>query len=118
MGQKISEYTQAKLPTKMERKAENFITGVLKNDQTPFEKLFILSYQEMSAMNHRTITLVLREAMHTPWSDGVKSDGYVANELRALKTDMTYIQANFNFPSQSKTKVENLSGTIKEISDT
>jgi hypothetical protein len=28
----------------------------------------------MSAMNHRTIMHVFREATQTPWSDGVKSD--------------------------------------------
>jgi hypothetical protein len=56
------------------KKAANFITGVLKNDQTSLEKLFILSHKEMSAMNHRTITHVFREVMQTPWSDGVKFD--------------------------------------------
>jgi hypothetical protein len=41
-----------------------------------------------------------------------------SNELKVLKTDLTYIRANFSFLSQSITKLEmttNLSETVKEI---
>jgi hypothetical protein len=43
-----------------------------------------------------------------------------SNELKVLKTDLTYIHANFSFLSKPITKLEkttNLSETIKEIND-
>jgi hypothetical protein len=55
------------------RKAANVI-GVLKNDQTPSEKSFLLTCKEMSAVNHTTMARVFNEATQSLWPDGVKFD--------------------------------------------
>lgn len=55
------------------RKVANVVIGLLKNDQTLLEKLFLLSCQEMSAVNY-TITHVFSEAVQTLWPDGMKFD--------------------------------------------
>jgi hypothetical protein len=56
------------------RKVANVVIGVLKNDQTPSEKSFLLFCKEMSAVNHTTAACVFNEAMQTLWPDGVKFD--------------------------------------------
>jgi hypothetical protein len=57
-----------------ERKVANVVIGLWKNGQTLVEKLFLLSYQEMSAVNYTKITHVFSEAEQTLWPDGMKFD--------------------------------------------
>jgi hypothetical protein len=56
------------------KKVANVVIGVLKNDQTLSEKLFLPSFKEMSAVNHTIIARGFKEAMQTLWPDGVKFD--------------------------------------------
>jgi hypothetical protein len=66
-----------------ERKVENFVIGVLKNDQTLSDKSCLLSCKEMSAVNHTTIACVFNEAMQILWPFGMKFDNML------LVTDAT-----------------------------
>jgi hypothetical protein len=59
---------------------------VLENDQTLLEKLFLLSRQEMSAVNYTTVAHVFSEAVQTLWPDGMKFD-----MLLLLKYTTTYV---------------------------
>jgi hypothetical protein len=52
------------------RKVANVI-GALKNYQTLSGKSFLLSYKEMSAVNHTKVARVFIEGMQTLWPDGV-----------------------------------------------
>jgi hypothetical protein len=47
------------------RKAADIIIGVSKNGQMLSEKLFLLSWQEVSAVNCATVAHVFNEAIHS-----------------------------------------------------
>lgn len=68
------------------RKIANVVSGVFKSDQMPSDKLFLLSSQEMSAVNHTTLACVLNEAMQTLSPDGVQYD------MQLLVTDTVYVK--------------------------
>jgi hypothetical protein len=55
------------------RKVANVI-GVLKNNQTPSGRSFLLACKGMSAVNHTAIACVFNEAMQILRTDGVKFD--------------------------------------------
>jgi hypothetical protein len=56
------------------RKVAIVVIGILKNNQALSEKSFLLSYKEMTAVNHTTMECVFNEAMQTLWPGGVKFD--------------------------------------------
>jgi hypothetical protein len=47
------------------RKAANIVVGVLKNNQMLSEGLFLLSWQELSAVNRATIAHVINKAIRS-----------------------------------------------------
>jgi hypothetical protein len=68
------------------RKVTNGVIGTLKNDKPLSEKSFLLPCQEISAVNHTKIARVVKEALQTLWSCGVKSGLLVTDAAPDTKT--------------------------------
>jgi hypothetical protein len=74
------------------RKIANVVSGVFKNDQMLSGKPFILSCQEMSAVNHTTLASVFNEAVLTLSPDGVKYD------MQFIVTDTVHVKELAGLP--------------------